>query len=66
MPKLVEYLSDEISYLWIKHELGVFPRAGYYDWVLFNLGDAGKESVTKILDIGVTNKHENFNSYAKR
>jgi len=45
-----------MSYVWAQLDLGLFPRSGYYDFVMFNLYDHGKESVYKVLDIGT--KHE--------
>jgi len=57
-PKLVEYISDDESYIWVQLCLGSFCKSGFYDWALFNLGDHGKESVNKILDIDVKSKQE--------
>jgi hypothetical protein len=52
LPKLVEYLYDDISYVWAQLDFGIFPRSGFYDFVMFNLFDHGKEAVYKVLDIG--------------
>jgi hypothetical protein len=57
-PKLVEYLSDDESYVWVQMKLGTFAKSGFYDWALFNLSDNGKEIVNKILDIGTKHKLE--------
>lgn len=56
IPKLVEYLYDDISYIWAQLDFGIFPRSGFYDFVMFNLFDHGKEAVYKVLDIGT--KHQ--------
>jgi hypothetical protein len=58
MPKLVEYVSDEESYIWAKLNLGVFAKCGFYDWTMFELTDHGKEPINKILDIGSKHKVE--------
>lgn len=55
-PKLVEYISDGESYLWIKMNFGLFPKCGFYDWTIFHLGNHGKEPINKIVDIGSKNK----------
>lgn len=55
-PKLVEYVSDEESYIWVQMNLGVFRKCGFYDWTLFDLSDHGKEPINKILDIGSKGK----------
>lgn len=57
-PKLVEYVSDDESYVWVQMKLGTFAKSGFYDWALFNLSDSSKEIVNKILDIGTKHKLE--------
>jgi hypothetical protein len=42
--------------VWAQMDLGHFPRSGFYDFVMFNLLDHGKEAVNKVLDI--VSKHE--------
>ena len=49
-PTLVEYVYEEVSYIWARMDFGVFPRSGFYNFAMFNLLDRGKEVVTKILD----------------
>lgn len=58
IPKLVEYNYDEISYVWAQMDFGKFPRSGFYNFVMFNLFDHGKEPVSKVVDIGIKGKIE--------
>ncbi len=57
-PKLVQYISDEESYIWVKMNLGVFKKCGFYDWAMLDLTDNGKQAINKILDIGSKGKTE--------
>jgi hypothetical protein len=51
IPKLEQYVEDEISYVWAQMDFGVFPRSGFYNFAMFTLLDHGKEVVNKILDL---------------
>lgn len=55
---MVQYVEDEVSYIWAQMEFGAFPRSGFYNFAMFNLHDKGKKAVNKILDLGKINRTE--------